>query len=321
MKQILNSCKPITNVFLRWAKVFVCLIIVLSLCSYFGKVSQYLELISHLRLQYFILTIAIGAIFLLFSNKRWLIVCFFSLCINGAEIFPWYWDNSTNLKDNDNFSFRILLSNVNTANRQYSKLIDLVNYEAPNIIALIEINREWMDAMESLNARYPYYLASPRSDNFGIAIFSEIPFEKNEVINLGDTGLPSIYIEFKVEEKVISLLATHPLPPTNSFYFPERNQQLDEITEFINAISNSKIVVGDLNVTMWSHYYKKLIDTTGLENTRKGFGIIPTWPTSLPALMMPIDHCLISEDLNTVNMSKSVNIGSDHYPLLINISI
>ena len=37
------------------------------------------------------------------------------------------------------------------------------------------------------------------------------------------------------------------------------------------------MVVGDLNATMWSAPYRSLIDSTGLRNARRGFGILPSW--------------------------------------------
>jgi endonuclease/exonuclease/phosphatase family metal-dependent hydrolase len=79
------------------------------------------------------------------------------------------------------------------------------------------------------------------------------------------------------------------------------------------------IVMGDLNMSMWSPYYRKFIDRAKLRNTRQGFGIQPSWPTNLPLLQIPIDHCSITSKLKVSNNRIGKDIGSDHYPLIVDL--
>ena len=84
-------------------------------------------------------------------------------------------------------------------------------------------------------------------------------------------------------------------------------------------------------MTMWSPYYRLLVRKTGLRNTRKGFGILPTWPTKgtyqiLPGWLtslfrIPIDHCLISHGLDTSNIYTGSSTGSDHKPLIVDLHL
>jgi endonuclease/exonuclease/phosphatase family metal-dependent hydrolase len=66
-----------------------------------------------------------------------------------------------------------------------------------------------------------------------------------------------------------------------------------------------------------------LIERIGLINAREGFGVLPTWPTyyGSTALMIPIDHCLVSEDIRVFNIRTGAHIGSDHLPLIVDIEI
>ncbi|MGD1717475.1 endonuclease/exonuclease/phosphatase family protein [Dapis sp. BLCC M172] len=100
-----------------------------------------------------------------------------------------------------------------------------------------------------------------------------------------------------------------------------RNKQLSEIASYVANQKISIVVTGDLNITMWSPYYKELISNSGLYNARKGFGMISTWPSFFPLLSIPIDHCLVSQDIRVFKTKSGKNIGSDHLPLITDLVI
>lgn len=77
---------------------------------------------------------------------------------------------------------------------------------------------------------------------------------------------------------------------------------------------------GDLNVTMWSSNYSKLIADSGLANSRKGFGILATWPMFFPLLSIPLDHCLVSPGIGINACRSGPDIGSDHLPLIVELA-
>jgi endonuclease/exonuclease/phosphatase (EEP) superfamily protein YafD len=41
----------------------------------------------------------------------------------------------------------------------------------------------------------------------------------------------------------------------------------------------------------------------------------------LGSLMIPIDHCLVSEDIRVINASTAEGIGSDHLPLIVELEL
>jgi endonuclease/exonuclease/phosphatase family metal-dependent hydrolase len=99
-------------------------------------------------------------------------------------------------------------------------------------------------------------------------------------------------------------------------------------------VNNPVVIAGDLNITMWSPYYKRFISKTGLRNARQGFGILPSWPvkttyphySKIPPFMswlisIPIDHCLISPELKVSKIRTGANVNSDHLPLIIDLVI
>lgn len=81
------------------------------------------------------------------------------------------------------------------------------------------------------------------------------------------------------------------------------------------------MVLGDLNVTPWSHVFRDLLKRTGLIDSAQGWGIQPTWPSGAVLLRIPIDHCLHSPDVAIVNREIGENVGSDHFPVIVDFFI
>ncbi|NEN99201.1 MAG: hypothetical protein F6K50_28090 [Moorea sp. SIO3I7] len=104
-----------------------------------------------------------------------------------------------------------------------------------------------------------------------------------------------------------------------------RNQDLEEeIGDLIRKIEKPVVLIGDLNVTMWSPYYKSLIQSSGLRDARAGFGILPTLSQFSPAnpwLAIPVDHCLVSRDVKVIKMRTGPDLGSYHLPVITDIAL
>jgi endonuclease/exonuclease/phosphatase (EEP) superfamily protein YafD len=122
---------------------------------------------------------------------------------------------------------------------------------------------------------------------------------------------------------VLSVVTVHPRPPLRPHHFRHRNVQLRDAASVVQALPAPKILVGDLNTSLWSPYYAQVIRQTGLYNARQGFGLAPTWPTFMPwpFLRIPIDHCLVSPDIRVLTMRTGRNIGSDHLPLIVELMV
>jgi endonuclease/exonuclease/phosphatase (EEP) superfamily protein YafD len=81
------------------------------------------------------------------------------------------------------------------------------------------------------------------------------------------------------------------------------------------------IVAGDFNATPFSPIFRKVIKISGLKDSREGFGWQPSWPTYVPLLWLPIDHILVSSEIQVHNRATGSFIGSDHYPVFADLSI
>lgn len=295
-----------------------------SVTGYLGKINLYFELTSHFRLQYLVLAAcAIPPLLLLRVKKPWLAVCAFCLVVNLAEILPWYLPqpNITSASSAEAKPLRVLLANVLSSNQRYPEVISLIRAEKPDLAVFIEINTAWSRALEQIQDILPNAVVHPREDNFGIAIYSKLPLQDATAKAFGLKNSVSILANIAVKEQKLSIVATHPVPPIGNTLFSKRNQHLAELASYIQQQQNPTIAIGDFNTTMWSPHYKSFVRTTGLRNGRSGFGIQPTWPTQLPLLSIPLDHCLVSPSVHAVESRTGPNIGSDHLPLITDLAI
>lgn len=301
-------------------RMLLSITMLLTGASYLSGVHRYLELVCHFRMQYMEASLFFLTFLALMRDWRWSVVAAACLILNGAAILPWYIQKPSR-SEADGTKIRVLLSNVFTENRNSGALLSVIAAERPDVLVLQEVDDYWMHALEPLTSSFPFSISIPRSDNFGIAVFSRIPFTQVDERPFGVTEVPSIAFDLKFIDEVISFVATHPLPPVRKEAFAARNAQLSAIAAFARQSPNPVVVIGDLNVTMWSAYYSSLIRDSGLRDCRKGFGVVPTWPTNMPFLRIPLDHCLLSRTIGVSSVRAGKNIGSDHLPLIVDLLI
>lgn len=220
-------------------------------------------------------------------------------------------------------SIRVVVANVLSSNQKHAKFITFIKKENPDFFLLMEVNRAWMKSLEVLENEYPYTVSFARQDNFGIALFSKFPLVDEEILTLGGRKLPSVFARVQVDdEHLLTVLGTHPLPPGSSRQTTGRNEQLVSLSKLAGKVEGPRLLLGDLNVTPWSPRFADVLQGSKLRDSRSGFGIQPTWPTGeLVMLRMPIDHVLVSKEVHIHDRRVGSNVGSDHYPVIVDFSI
>ena len=216
--------------------------------------------------------------------------------------------------------FRAVLANVNHDKRAYDKLYGLVDSTSPDFIVLLEVNKTWMRSLQRLLSYYSY-TQSRSQEKYDIVLLSRIPFEDAAVEIIGKAGLPSVIARFDIDGQRLNLIGTHPYSPTSGVRAEYRNQQLAELAKFVSDQEGSTVLLGDLNTTPWSPFFKDFLSSSGLRDSREGFGLQPTWPVRFLPARVPIDHCLVSSNVVVHDREIGPDIGSDHYPVVVDFSL
>ena len=289
-----------------------------TVLAFFGRLGWLLDLFSHFRVQYLLFLGTITLILLI--GRRWKsALCFgFFAIINLSIVLPLYFGGRSIYANTTVPSLQAMLINVNTDYGDRVRIDNVVQQYDPDFVILEEINSQWLAELKTIMISYPYVTARPRDDNFGIALYSKFPFSKSDIVYIGSVEVPSIVAEFQTKNGVFILIATHPLPPTGKEYSYFRNEQLAELAKTIQEAAFPVLLLGDLNVSPWSHHFRRLLQSSGLEDSSKGRGIQPTWPSYNLLFRIPIDHCLHSPEIQILNKQIGPDVGSDHYPVIVN---
>lgn len=290
-----------------------------SLAGFLARHAWRFEQLCHYRPQYFVCLAAAAFLFALGRRYRSAGAAGAFAAVNLALILPLYVSGAPPASGGPRL--RILLANVHTSNTQHGKMIAYVQRCNPDVVVFEEVDERWVEALKPLRAAYPHGQTEDQEDNFGIALWSRLPLEESSVQYFGEAWLPSIVARLKLDRLPVTLVATHPLPPMSGENVRLRNGQLSAVAEYVSSQSGAKVVVGDLNTTSWSPCFAQLENGTGLRDSRKGFGLQPTWPAGVPWLWIPIDHCLVSSEVAVVSREVGPQVGSDHYPVLIELSL
>lgn len=290
-----------------------------TVAGFCGRIAWLFEVFSHFRLQIGCGLLICGLVMLAARRIRMAVV---SLLVGVgllATIVPLYLSgDAAPLPDAG--KFRLLSSNVLRNNRDHELLFDLIEHEDPDVIVLVEVGAEWADAIRSLDEAYPFQVVVPRR-SFGAAILSRIPLQ-----DVGDacdhpkmTAAP--VVRFAVGNQEMTLVAAHPVPPEGRVNANRRNAQLRQYATYVSEQTGPVILAGDLNCTSWSPYFKDLIRNSGLRDSRRGFGLQPSWPVGVSWLQIAIDHCLISPEIRVVDRRIGPDIGSDHRPVICDLAV
>ena len=293
---------------------------IFSIATFGSHLHRYLELFSHFRLQYLVIAALLAFVLFVLKSRRWAALMLVVALVNVAPVYPWY-VTGAQASVPSQASLRLLLSNVYAGNDNVGGLVDLVASEEADIVFLQEITPRQNRELAALRGRLDYSLNIPREDNYGIAVLSRLPFKVARVIQSPPYDHPTLVVEVVVDGTPVTFVTTHPVPPLGKRGFNGRNEQLASVTELVKGLAGARVLIGDLNTTMWSHHYDQLVEATGLVDARYGFGVQPSWPTSLPFAMIPIDHCLVSSELSITDARTGPDIGSDHLPLIVDLGL
>ncbi|HEX7470002.1 MAG TPA: endonuclease/exonuclease/phosphatase family protein [Verrucomicrobiae bacterium] len=291
-----------------------------TVAGFLARLWWVFELASHFRLHLAVGLSGLAAVWAL--KRRWRMASICGLCATANAVLVLMVLLPAETTDSQNgIRLRLVSINVHTENQRSDLVLKFLQTADADVILLMEVNEAWMNALQPLRANYTQMIAKPREDNFGIALFSRLPLTNSEVIELGKAEVPSIATTISVGGQGVFLLGTHPLPPGSAEYARLRNEQLQEIAALIRRRGMAAIVLGDLNCTPWSPYFKDLLRDGGLKNTSQRRGLFGSWPAWLPFGRIPLDHGLVSQTIRIIEKRVGPPVGSDHLPLILELQI
>lgn len=215
----------------------------------------------------------------------------------------------------------LLNANVLMTNRDYGRLLRLVEQRKPDVVLLLETGEDWARAVRPLESRYPYRLSEFLPNTYGMILMSRLPLE-GRIRHVLQPGVPSADARVTLRDgSEIRLHALHPEPPLPGDDSGERDAELVMVGRAVRDEGRAAVVIGDLNDVAWSRTSRLFRRVAGMGDPRIGRGFYPTFNANYPLLRWPLDHLFVSPHFELMQIDLLPDIGSDHLPIFFRLCL
>ncbi len=255
-----------------------------------------------------------------------ILACFF---FQLTKIYPFTFiapfevlNSTTKPSTND---ITIFTANVLQTNKDTGKLFSELDRDKADIILLTETDDYWLNSVgESLRRTYPYKVEVPKSNTYGMLLYSKFKLIDPKVKYLSDSRIPSIHTKLLLATKdTIQMYAIHPTPPLPSQDEMSTNRDSELMQIALESLHSRHpvIVMGDFNDVAWSRTTKLFQAVSRLLDMRKGRGLFNTYDANNFLLRWPLDHIFISDVFRVRHLRLGNYIGSDHFPFYSRLTL
>jgi endonuclease/exonuclease/phosphatase (EEP) superfamily protein YafD len=286
------------------------------------------------RVQIALLAGGAGAIYAWCCNQGalhdWLFLTAVVACVlwQVARIYPYTVVAPVRVQPSQHSSperrrLRMLISNVQMENTAHERLLRLVRQTNPDILLAVETDERWLRALEPLAADYHHVIRQPQDNWFGMVLFSRLPLLEARVEFLVQDDVPSVFAVIEVAGERVVLRGLHPRPPEplRDQDSTPRDAELVLVGRLVTKQNGAPTVVaGDLNDVAWSATTQLFLRLSGLLDPRMGRGFYNSYNARNPLVRWPLDHVFHSNHFRLVELRRCHDIGSDHFPVLIELS-
>jgi endonuclease/exonuclease/phosphatase (EEP) superfamily protein YafD len=135
--------------------------------------------------------------------------------------------------------------------------------------------------------------------------------------------LAAAWVTLGEGERAFTVAGVHytwPVPPG------AQQSQMARLQQGLAAFDRkSLIVAGDMNSTPWSYTLRRQDAALGLERRTRALFTWPAarfsrWRLSAPFPFLAIDHVYAGSDWTTVSVKRGPAVGSDHYPVMVELA-
>jgi endonuclease/exonuclease/phosphatase (EEP) superfamily protein YafD len=267
------------------------------------------------------------------QGQPWLMLAV--LAVLGVLVYQCYWifpntelhrqevARYDRLIDGAHPTLKLLNSNVLMTNRDSEPLLALIRQHQPDIVITLESDQWWQDQLDSLEG-YPHRIACPLDNLYGMHVYSALPLHNACINYLVENDKPSMSATVQVRDHVpVRLHVVHPAPPApgENDESTERDVELLLLARSLAGSEERIIVAGDLNDVAWSATTRLFRQISGLLDLRIGRGLYNTFSADHWYARWPLDHFFVSSHFKAIDIQRLAHIGSDHFPLLVELAV
>jgi endonuclease/exonuclease/phosphatase (EEP) superfamily protein YafD len=306
----------------RLLVVLASLLIIVNVLPLGARLYWMLELTTHFRVQYVVLTVVVLALVALRRRFRLVAALAVAGAVSAAPVLPYLPRTSvTEAAAASGAAPPLKILTVNVSYRQFSarRLLESVREADPDIVILQELTPHTERVLADLDSLYPNYRKFPADGAYGIGLWSRYELESGATIALG--RLPAIEARVRGPSGSFTVIGVHLSAPVTQRRAAARNQQLKELATRSAAVAGPLIVAGDFNTTPYSPYFADWLEASGLTDSRRGRTLSVSWPTMLRWVGIPIDHVAVNGGFTILSHRRLPNFESDHFGALVQVAL
>lgn len=296
----------------------------LNLLGRLGALDWRFDLLVHFKPQVAVVLGVLAVALYVLARRRSALVLALLVAVELVDLVPYHLPATAALASTAP-ALTAVSFNVMRWNERRAQVREFIDGTAPDVIALQEIDRAWLQALAPLHAAYPYRVV-PAGRIHTAVLFSRWPLSETRIVTAPGSRRAIIVATVEAPAGAFTVITTHtqaPVAPSgdNASRGQARNGQLQRIARIARASAargaGAVLVLGDFNITPWSVHFRRFLTASGLREARRGHGLLPTWPVAWPLLRIPIDQCLYGPGIEVGEFARGPVLGSDHLPLIL----
>jgi len=218
-------------------------------------------------------------------------------------------------------TLRIAMANVHYRNRDHTRIRRWIEAVDADVVILLEATPALRQGLRGLVARYPGEVVGEHRGGRDVWMLLSAEAQGARPIVLERARGAQGEAVIAVGEQTMRLVGMHATWPLGPDHSAARNRELRALAAYARASTVPTVVLGDLNVSPASPHFRRLLERGGLRDAAAGRGIGYTWPTFFPPFGIRIDHVLATSGVDIVGLKRGPRIGSDHFPLVLDVAI
>lgn len=214
--------------------------------------------------------------------------------------------------------------NVMQENRDFQRLVALVQRVQPDVLLTMETDQRWEEALSEIEKYFENTIRVPKDNRYGMHLYSKLEIDDFKIHHLISKEHPSIEATFvDAYKNYVTFWAIHPPPPspTEKPTSKQKDAELMEVARRVRQTTLPTIVLGDFNNVAWSKISKLFGKVSNLKDARLNKGIHGTFPSRFWIFRFPIDLLFHSRSVTVSKIKVLPSIGSDHLPFLCKLRV
>ena len=250
--------------------------------------------------------LAIGMFGFVFQQYRIMMVSL--LCCVALNLY---------LKESSNKKLRLAaettdpalkISHISLGNAEgdYDKVIHYLLGIDADFLSFQELTPDWNDHLiDGLAPKFNYVQTLTRLDQYGMGFFSKLPFQDLDTIFV--RNIPNLAGTIKLaDQRDCHIISCQVVPPVNQSAFQTITTQFDSVSQYLNSLEGTKVVLGDFHLPPWSAEVQEFRNDSKLKDGRRD--IHPrNVDGSLSLPRIPVEHILFSDAFECTSFAEIGN--------------